>query len=167
MEYRAQHHGGTLRLMTNHPPGLDEGEIVIVSIERARSPATHRHQFAWIKDAWASLPEAVMFEDWAQTPETLRKRALIETGYYEQVVIDCEGATVAKAVGRELRNAKREAHGYAVAAVRGNMAVVRWPESQSMRAMGGDRFRESKSAILDWIAAQIGVAPEELTRNAA
>jgi hypothetical protein len=63
--------------------------------------------------------------------------------------------------------AEVKAHGYALGQVQGPIVRVWTPESQSVRAMGGDRFKESKNAILDWISAQIGVAPEELRRAAA
>ena len=164
MEYRARYINGHLRLMTNRPPDLDEGEVVFVSIERARSEASHRHQFAWLRDAWATLPESVAFEPWAATPETLRKHALCQTGYFVQSVIDCGDDKVAKTVAAQLRAARYKSEGYAHAVVRDGVAVIRWPESQSLKAMGRDRFQASKTAILEWIAAQIGVAPEELTR---
>ena len=162
MQYRAQYSAGLLRLQTNALPDLRDGESVIVEIEGGRSDATHKHQFAWIKDAWANLPESVAWEPWAQTPEMLRKHALIMTGYYQQEVIDCGGDAVAKDVAAKLKAAHANGHGYALAIVREGVAVVRYPESQSRRAMGASRFQESKTAILDWIAAQIGVDPKQL-----
>lgn len=158
---------GDLRIIANNRPDLPEGEIVFVTIEHGRSEASHRHQFAWIKDAWSTLPESLMFEDWAATPETMRKRALIECGFYEQVIVDCGEDKTARDVAKEIGKARRAAHGYAVAAVRGSVAVIRWPESQTYRAMGSKRFQESKTAILDWIAGKLGVSPDELRRAAA
>lgn len=158
---------GDLHIMSNRRPELDPGEIVLVTIDRGRSEASHRHQFAWVREAWTNLPESVMFEEWAATPETLRKRALIECGYYEQIIVDCAESKAAKDVAKAIGAARRAAHGYALAVVRGPIAVVRWPESQSLKAMGGKRFQESKEAIMGWIAAQIGVTPEELRRASA
>ena len=166
MDYRARYMNGHLRLMTNQAPDLDEGEIVFVTLERARSPQNHKHQFAWIKDAWASLPEAVASQPWAETPETLRKHALIATGYSQAYTLDCGANATAQRVKAALIGAEAKAHGYAIGQVRGPVVRVWTPESQSVRAMGGDRFKESKAAILDWIAGQIGVTPEELTRAA-
>lgn len=166
MEYRARYINGNLRLMTNQAPDLDEGEVVFVTLERARSPANHRHQFAWIKDAWATLPDEVATQPWAETPETLRKHALIATGYHQTFVLDCGANATAQRVKTALLAAEVKAHGYALGQVRGPVVRIWTPESQSLRAMGGDRFKASKAAILDWIAAQIGVAPEELTRAA-
>lgn len=162
MDYRARYSGGSLRLITNRLPDLRDGEEVVVSIERHRSDKTHRHQFAWIADAWANLPESMAFEPWAATPETLRKHALVQTGFYEQAVIDCGDDAVARDVARQIISARRKSEGYAHGVVRRGVAVVRWPESQSYKAMGAERFRESKNAILDWIASQLGVTSDEL-----
>jgi len=167
MEYRARYSDGTLRLMTNDAPDIPPGEVVHVTIERGRSMASHRHQFAWVKDAWLNLPEAVQGQPWAETAETLRKHALIATGYHQMQVIDCG----ANATARRVRDATLPvailAHGYALAQVRGSILTIWTPESQSLRAMGAERFKASKAAILEWIAAQIGVEPETLARSAA
>jgi hypothetical protein len=167
VDYRATYSGGTLRLKTNRMPDLSDGEQVVVTIERQRSEASHRQQFAWIKDAWSNLPEHLAFEPWAATPETLRKHALCQTGFFEQAVVDCGDAKVAREVAKQILEARRKSDGYAHGIIRQGVAIVRWPQSQSYRAMGADRFRESKTAILEWIAAQIGVQPEDLTRAAA
>lgn len=166
MEFRARFQGGVLRLLTNTRPDLDEGEVVLVTIERGRSQATHRHQFAWIKDAWATLPENLAAMPWAETPETMRKHALIATGYHQTYTIDCGAMATARRVKSALVAAEAGKHGYAIGRVVGPVATIWTPESQSLRAMGGKRFQESKTAILDWIATQIGVAPEMLVRAA-
>lgn len=167
MDYRARYQGGVLRLLTNTPPGLDEGEIVLVSLERGRSPSSHKHQFAWIKDAWATLPEAVAAMPWAETPETLRKHALIATGYHQTYTLDCGAVATARRVKSALVAAEAGKHGYALGRVVGPVVTVWTPESQSVRAMGGKRFQESKTAILDWIADKIGTTPEQLRSNVA
>lgn len=159
--YRARWHNGTLRLLTNSID-LDEGETVFVTVERARSMNSHRHQFAWVKDAWASLPEAVQDAPWAETPETLRKHALIATGYHQTYTLDCGSGAAAARVKAALTAAEAGKHGYAIGRVRGPVVTIWTPESQSVRAMGSMRFQESKTAILDWIAAQIGVSAKEL-----
>lgn len=167
MMFRARWLGGVLRPMTNSLPDLDEGEVVFVEMERGRSPASHKHQFAWLNDAWASLPEGVAEMPWAETPETLRKHALIACGYSQSYTLDCGANATAQRVKRALIAAEAGKHGYAVGQVRGPVVTVWTPESQSMRAMGGKRFNESKAAILAWIADKIGVAPEDLARAAA
>lgn len=162
MEYRARYSAGTLRLTTNRLPDLAEGESVIVTIERGRSENSHRHQFAWLNEAWLNLPEHLRFAPWAETSETMRKHALITTGYHQMVVLDCGANATAQRVKAALVAAETRAHGYAIGQVRGPVLTVWTPESQSVRAMGGKRFQESKTAIMDWIAAQIGVTREQL-----
>jgi hypothetical protein len=165
IDCRARYEAGTLRLLSNRV-GLDEGELVTVQIERGRSGPSHRHQFAWVRTAWENLPESLMFEDWARNEETLRKRALIECGFFHQVIVDCHEKNVAKAVAEAIRAAKEDAYGYAVCSVREGVAVVRWAESQKIKAMGRDKFQASKAAILEWVAGKLGVPPEELRRAA-
>lgn len=157
MDYRARHNGGSLRILANDLPDLGEGEVVGITIERGRSGASHRHQFAWLKEAWLNLPETLRDAPWAETEETMRKHALIATGYHQTTVIDCGGNAPARRVKAALVAAESKAHGYALAQVRGPVVTVWTPESQSVRAMGGKRFQESKTSIMEWIAAQIGV----------
>lgn len=157
MDYRARHNNGTLRILANELPELADGEIVGITIDRGRSGSSHRHQFAWLKEAWLTLPEALRDAPWAETEETMRKHALIATGYHQTTVLDCGANATAQRVKRALVAAEAKAHGYALAQVRGPVVTVWTPESQSVRAMGGKRFQESKSAVMDWVAAQIGV----------
>lgn len=166
MDYRARWMNGTLRLLTNRPPDLDEGEAVVVSIDRVRSGKSHRHQFAWIKKAWETLPERLAFEPWAASPETLRKHALVQTGYFDQAVIDCGDSKVAREVAKQIIESRKKSEGYAHGIIRDGVAIVRWPQSQSHKAMGAERFQQSKEAVLNWIAAQLEVPPETL-RGAA
>lgn len=162
--YRARYRDGSLRLLTNRPPDLRDGEIVLASVERGRSMASHRHQFAWLADAWQSLPESAHGKPWAETPETLRKHALIATGFHNHTVIDCGTNAAAERVMAALVAAEMRAHGYAVGRVAGPVAQVWTPESQSLAAMGGDRFKESKRAVLEWVAEKVGVAPDDLEK---
>lgn len=168
MDYRARIIGpGTLRLLANDLPDFEDGETVFVSIERGRSPKSHKHQFAWITDAWGNLPETVADMPWAETPETLRKHALIACGYHQTYTLDCNREATARRVKQALVAAEAGKHGYALGQVRGPVLTIWTPESQSVRAMGGNRFQESKSAIMEWIAGKLGVSPDQLRRNAA
>lgn len=167
MEYRARYIDGTLRLMTNDAPAIEPGEIVFVTIEHGRSGRTHKHQFAWLKDAWQNIPDDLMGMPWAETPETLRKHALIATGYHQTYTLDCAHEATARRVKAALVAAEAGKHGYAIGRVRGPVVTIWTPESQSTRAMGGKRFQESKTAIMDWIADKIGVTSEELKNGRA
>lgn len=143
---------------------MEPGDVVIVEIDHPRSQNSHRHQFAEINEAWRHLPESLQEAPWAASPETLRKHALIATGFADTYSIDCGAKATAERVRMALASAEAGKHGYAIAKVRGPLVVVWTPQSQSMRAMGGKRFQESKQAVLNWIAAQIGVETEELRR---
>lgn len=143
---------------------MEPGDVVIVEIDHPRSQNSHRHQFAEINEAWRHLPESLQEAPWAASPETLRKHALIATGFADTYSIDCGAKATAERVRMALASAEAGKHGYAIAKVRGPLVVVWTPQSQSMRAMGGKRFQESKQAVLNWIAAQIGVDTEELRR---
>lgn len=146
---------------------MEPGDVVIVEIDHPRSQNSHRHQFAEINEAWRHLPESLQEAPWAASPETLRKHALIATGFADTYSIDCGAKATAERVRMALASAEAGKHGYAIAKVRGPLVVVWTPQSQSMRAMGGKRFQESKQAVLNWIAAQIGVEAEELRRDVA
>lgn len=163
--YRAKYSDGTLRLLSNEMPDIDDGETVFVTIERVRSDVAHKHQFAWINEAWANIPEHLQQRPWAQTPETLRKHALIATGYHSTYTIDCGTAAAARNVLAALRAAEARAAGYAIGRVTGSIVQIWTPLSQSYRSMGRTAFNESKRAILEWIAAQIGVEPEQLSKE--
>lgn len=134
---------------------LTEGERVFVTVEHFRTDATHRHQFASIRDAWATLPESVADAPWSANPETLRKHALIATGFADTYSIDCGSNAAAERVAGPLRAAEVGKHGYAVVRVRGPVVTVWTPQSQSMRAMGGKEFQRSKQAVLDWIDKEL------------
>lgn len=167
--FRARWNGDTLT-PTGHyglsaaREAMEPGDVVIVEVDHPRSGSSHRHQFAEINEAWRHLPEAVQDMPWAASPETLRKHALVATGYADTYTIDCGSRAAAERVSGPLRAAEAGKHGYAIAQVRGPIVTVWVPQSQSQRAMGGARFQESKSAVLNWIAAQIGVDAEELRR---
>lgn len=144
---------------------MNPGDVVIVAVDHPRSASSHKHQWAEIAEYWRHLPEALQMEEWAANPETLRKHALIVTGYRNTYQIDCGANATADRVKKALKDAEAGKHGYAIAKARGPVVIVWTPESQSMRAMGHKRFQESKDAVLNWISQQIGTTPEQLKRN--
>lgn len=130
-------------------------DYALVALEH-RSDKTHAHQFAWLREAWANLPEGLAEQ--FPTPEHLRKRGLIETGYYVEQMIDAGSNAAALRVAAYMRAKDEFSH----VVVRGAYAVERVAKSQSRRAMDAREFQASKSALLDWCAALIGVSPETL-----
>lgn len=135
-------------------------ETYCLVVEEERSAATHSHQFAWLHEAWKQLPEDVA--DLYPTATHLRKRALIEAGFYNETVVDAGSNAAALRVASTLK-ARDE---FALVTVRGPLVVIRDAKSQSRRAMKRAEFQDSKQKIMEIVAGMIGVAPEELAKNA-
>jgi hypothetical protein len=135
---------------------FEAGKRYTLVEQEERSDQTHKHQFAWLREAWQSLPEKLT--DQFPTPEHLRKKALIECGFYDETIIDVGTKTAALRVAVFLRTVDEFAH----VVVREGLVVRRVAKSQSRRTMGKEEFARSKSAILDHIAALLEVDPERL-----
>lgn len=126
-----------------------------------RSDATHRHEFAWLKEAWRNLPERLA--ELYPTPEHLRKRGLIEAGFYDETAVDAGTAAAAIRVASAFR-AREE---FALVIVRGPVVLIRTAKSQSRRAMDKATFQASKTALMEVVAEMIGVAPAALAKAEA
>lgn len=148
-----------------HPRRADRfltvGENYMLASYEDRSDATHKHEFAWLRDAWANLPEAMA--DIYATPEHLRKRALIDAGFYNETIIDAGSNAAALRVASAIRNRSD----FSLVIVRGPAVVIRDAKSQSRRSMNKAEFQKSKEAILEIVSAMIGVAPAELEASEA
>lgn len=123
-----------------------------------RSDLTHRHEFAWIREAWKNLPEGLADE--YPTPDHLRKRALISGGWYDEQIIDAGTNAAALRVAQGVRSFPGE--DFSVVYVRGAFVVVRRAKSQSKRAMGAKDFQASKQKILEVVSELIGADPGRL-----
>lgn len=137
------------------------GENYLLVTHEDRSTATHNHEFAWLKEAWLNLPENLADE--FPTPEHLRKRALIDGGFYDQTIIDAGTNAAALRVASVIR-AREE---FSLVIVRGPAVVIRTAKSQSRRSMNKQEFQASKTAILEVVSNMIGVKPGELAGQAA
>lgn len=133
-----------------------DGAIYWLNTEPERSEKTHNHEFGWLAEAWKNLPEHLA--DLYPSSEHLRKRALVEAGFYHETVVDV--GTVAGAL-RVAAYARADDE-FAVVAVRGPVVVIRKAKSQSKRAMGAADFQRSKQAILEIVSRLIGVDPQAL-----
>lgn len=142
---------------------LGAGEVVFVDVDPDRSKKSHRHQFAFVRTAWLNLPEAAKDAPFAASPETLRKHALIVTGFHHVEMMPCGTPERAERFVVSMSNLASRLNGYAVAFAEGPVAYCLTAESQSARNMGGARFQESKQAILEWCADLIGVSAEDLS----
>lgn len=136
------------------------GENVLMERREDRSIATHNHEFAWLRDAWMNLPEHLA--ELYPSPEHLRKRGLIQAGYYNEQIVDA--GTNAAAI--RVASAFRSRDDFLLVIVRGPLVVIREAKSQSRRAMDKREFQESKTKLMAVVAEMIGVAPNSLTQEA-
>lgn len=136
------------------------GETYRLVEEHERTARSHRHYFAAVNDAWASLPEGM--GDRFPTADHLRKFALIRTGFCD------ERTFVAGSRAEAVRLAAflRPVDDFAVVEVEGSTVIVRTAKTQNMRAMDKAAFTASKNAVLDYLADLIGVTPDRLAASA-
>lgn len=137
------------------------GEVYRLVPHEERSVSSHRHEFAWLREAWKTLPENLA--EIYPSPEHLRKRALIDAGYYHENAIDAGSNAAALRVAAYLK----AADDFKLVIVRGPIVLIREAKSQSMRAMGKKDFQESKTAIMELISGMIGVSSEQLQKAEA
>jgi hypothetical protein len=136
------------------------GEVYTLAEEKARSSVSHRHYFAMVHEAWATLPEHMAAQ--FPTAEHLRKFALIKTGFADSRQI----VAASKAEALRLAAFIRPLDEYGLVTVEGAVVTHWTAQSQSTRAMGGKLFQESKSAVLDYIAGLSGAQAGDLGRAA-
>jgi len=122
-----------------------------------RSDISHNHEFAWLREAWASLPEAL--SDQFPSPAVLRKWALIRAGYCDVTDHVCQFKTEAARTAVLL---SAQTDDYAIIAVEDKTVRVFKARSQSRKAMDKAEFQASKTAIMDVIAGLLDVEPEAL-----
>lgn len=137
------------------------GERYIMAPISERSDASHRHEFGWLREAWMSLPENLA--DLYPTPEHLRKRALIDAGYYDESITDAGTNAAALRVASTFR----AIDDFSLVIVRGPLVVRRTAKSQSRRAMNKEEFQASKTALMEVIAGMIGVPVRDLAQAEA
>jgi hypothetical protein len=152
-------------MIPRHPRRADQlfviGQHYSLIEHEERSTATHNHEFAWLKEAWMNLPEALA--DLYPTPEHLRKRALVQAGFYDETIIDAGTNAAAIRVASAIR-AREE---FSLVIVRGPAVVIRTAKSQSRRNMKKDEFQASKTAIMEIIANMIGTTAADLSQERA
>lgn len=139
------------------------GQVYRLVEQNERSEVSHNHEFAWLKEAWQTLPEHLADE--FPTPEHLRKRALVIAGFYTEQIIDCGTRTAALRVAQGLK--ARPGEEFSVVSIGGPLVVIRTPKSQSRRAMDKAEFQASKTGIMEVIAQMLGVSPAELAKAEA
>ena len=138
----------------------DGGEYSLADVEH-RSGKSHDHEFAWLGEAFKSLPEHLV--EAFPTVEHLRKRALIDAGFFTETIIDAGTSAAALRVAAHLRTKSD----FAVIVVRGPIVVEREAKSQSRRAMDKAEFQASKQRVMEIVAELIGVDPDTLSDQRA
>lgn len=137
------------------------GESYRLSAEDLRSWLSHKHEFAWLNDAFLSVHERYAGAPWAQSPEHLRKYALIKGGFAKSQVYPCKW----KAEARRLAATIEDLDEFAIVTVNGRTVTRYTAKSQSMQAMGGKEFQRSKTAVLEYVAGLLDVTPETLAEQ--
>lgn len=147
-----------------HPKIADKhlviGERYSLVEHQERSQNSHNHYFAVIKEGWQNLPE--WLAERFPTDEHLRKYALIKAGYHDSHSITCASKAEAVRVAAFVRPTDE----FSVVTVTEATVTRYTAQSQSMKAMGKQKFQESKSAVLEIISAMVGVRSDELQREA-
>lgn len=139
-----------------HPRTADKlyvvGERYTLAPYEDRSIASHNHEFSWLHERWMNLPDSLAEQ--FPTPEHLRKRALVDAGYYNETILDA-GSNAAALRAASFIKSRDE---FAVVIVRGPVVVTRDAKSQSRRMMDKKTFQESKTAIMEVIDLMISEA---------
>lgn len=135
------------------------GERYRMVEEAERSIVSHNHEFAWLKEAWNSLPDE-LYDQYPNT-EVLRKHGLIAKGHCTMVQHSCPTAAEAERLAAILKPYDV----YAIVRQRGPIVTVYTAVSQSKRAMGAKMFQQSKSDLMEFVGDLLGVDPETLGRQ--
>lgn len=134
-----------------------EMEVVMLDDAKGRSKTSHDHFFAVVVEAWQTLPEHL--SDRFPTSESLRHYALCKTGFCDVETFTASSRAEALRLTDFIRAGRRDG----VQVVVNGASVTRLtPHSQSMKAMGGRVFQESKAAVLDVIAGLLETTADRL-----
>lgn len=137
------------------------GEKYRCEVQEDRSWVSHKHQFAWLHDAWISLPEHVA--ERFLNEEQLRKHALIAGGFCDSTTIVCATKAEAERWCEVLRKKEPDT----IIKINGNVLIQFTAHSQKRNAMDAKTFQRSKQAVLDYVDALLGVDPGSTARSEA
>ncbi len=135
------------------------GDLYRCEVQENRSWISHKHQFAWLHEAWLSLPEHVA--ERFRNEEHLRKHGLIAGGFCDSQTVVCASKSEAQRWYKHLRSREPDT----VIVVKDNVLVQFTARSQSRRAMDAKTFQASKQAVLDYVNTLLEV--EQSGRAAA
>ncbi len=126
---------------------------------RQRSENSEREYFACLDSAWKNLPESIASQ--YPTREHLRKKALIQCGYTDEKHVVLSSHVEANQTAFFINGFDD----YAITTATGCVVTRYTAKSQSRRAMGRAEFQKSKEAVLDYVAALVGVSVDDMKRN--
>jgi hypothetical protein len=157
--------GEAMEVLRHHAKQADKlftiGEVYQLETVHERSAKSHAQFFAALREGWLSLPDHLAQQ--FPTPESLRKYALIRTGFRDERSI----AASSRAEALRLASFIRPIDDHAIVTVTGSLVVVYTAKSQSYRQMGKDEFQRSKQAVLDFVDDLLDVARGETERAGA
>lgn len=117
------------------------GSVYRIGDVDERSPETHKHFFAQLRDLWGQLPDA--HRDVYPTVEHLRKKLLIKCGFHKETMKVFETEADAKKAAAMIEPLDE----YAIVAVEGCVVRVWTAKSQAEELMGRTEFQQSKNAL--------------------
>lgn len=135
------------------------GKIYNFVEDQAASDANRRWYFACIREAWRNLPDALAEK--FPTAESLRKKALIITGWREERMF----VAASKAEARRLAAFMAPIDTDSVVDIDECVIRIWTAKSQKRRAMNKQEFRESADDVLSYCADLIGVTKDQLERE--
>lgn len=156
--------GEAMQIIARHQRIADKqfviGQRYRLDISEERSTNSHSHFFAIVSEAWKNLHEDDA--DRFPTSDHLRKYALVKAGFCDERSIVCASKAEAQRVAAFIKPIDE----FAVVDSSERVVRVRTAKSQSFRAMGKKDFQASKEAVLEVLAAMVGVSGKSLSENA-
>jgi hypothetical protein len=137
-------------------------EYTLAPIE-ARSRASHNQYFAAVADGYQTLPE---YDRRWRNAEHLRKWALVETGWFDELEIELQSPRHAERLTARLIEYAQQHRVYVKVIIEGSRVLIRTAQSQAAAAMGKVDFEQSKRDVLDLIEGFIDVPRGTLMREA-
>lgn len=135
------------------------GATYVLVPNEARSPESHSHFFAALHDGWLNLAEEYAEE--FPTSAHLRAWCLVKAGYADRNEIVC--ATPEDAIRTAAIASTRDK--IRIIEVAGRTVTVWIPHSMSKAAMGKERFQDSKTKVLDLVAAMARTTRQDLEKH--
>lgn len=140
------------------------GSTIILSCSEPRSMKEHRFFFAALGEAFTSLPEALQDMPYARNFDCFRKHGLIAKGHHECSTLDCGTVAAAERMAAFIPTVATD---YLIVRQRGPVVIVNKALSQSVRAMGAETFRKSKTDVLEWAEEILGLDQGSITGGLA